>query len=156
MNNLSIEEVYTGGGCDHYELHFKEYDIFFVINNNDCNIPTEGEDWGFCSYKTEDDQNNGDWIDCIGPLDDFKKDNLIEFFKGFVIAKGLKKIEGYFELDQVDFNELAHDIANVCEPHVLHDALYFYLKTLTKDQLDVWLSTLDSNQSFKLIDYIEE
>jgi hypothetical protein len=39
MKNMFIEEVYTGGGCDHYELHFKQYDIFFVINNNDCNIP---------------------------------------------------------------------------------------------------------------------
>jgi len=29
------------------------------------------------------------------------------------------------------------------------------LKTLTKEQLEIWLSTLDANQSFKLTDYIE-
>jgi hypothetical protein len=156
MKNIQIEEVYTGGGCDHYEVHFKQYGILFVVNNNDCNIPTEGEDWGFCTYANEDDFNSGDWIDCIGPLDDFKKDNLITFLEGFIAAKQVKKIEGYFTLEQIDFNELAHDISNVCEPHVLHDALYFYLKTLTKEQLEIWLSTLDANQSFKLTDYIEE
>jgi hypothetical protein len=156
MIKLELEEIYTGGGCDHYELHFREYGIIFAINNNDCNIPKDGEDWGFCTYASEDDQNSGNYIDCVGPFDDFKKANLIEFCKGFIAAKRIKKIEGYFELSDIDFNELAHDIANVCEPHVLHDSLYFYLKSMSKDTLEVWLKELDANQSFKLTDYIEE
>jgi len=156
MRKIEIEEVYTGGGCDHYELHFREYGIIFAVNNNDCSIPTEGEAWGFCTYASEDDQNSGNWIDCVGPFDDFKKANLIEFCKGFIAAKQIKKIEGYFELDQIDFNELAHDIANTCEPHVLVDALYFHLKTFTKDELVMYLSSLDSNDSYKITDYLEK
>ena len=155
MKNMFIEEVYTGGGCDHYELHFKQYGIFFVINNNDCNIPKEGEDWGFCSYKTEDDANCGNYMDCVGPLDDFKKENLLGFFHGYITAKKLEKIPDFFELDQIDFNELAYEIANVCEPHVLYDSLYFYLKTLSKEELQAWLKTLDANGSFNLKDYLE-
>jgi hypothetical protein len=156
MIKLELEEVYTGGGFDNYQLYFRQYGILFAINNNDANIPKEGEDWGFCSYASEDDFYGGNYIDCVGPFDDFKKDNIIEFFKGYIAAKGLKKIDGYFELDQIDFTELAHDIANVCEPHVLHDSLYFYLRSMSKDVLEVWLKELDANQTFKLTDYIEE
>jgi len=156
MQNMTVEEVYTGGGCDHYELHFKQYGIFFVINNNDCNIPVEGEDWGFCSYASEDDQNNGNFIDCVGVKNDggFNKNNLIGFFNGYILAKGLKKIDGYFDIEDIDFDSLAFDIAQVCEPHVLYDALYFYLKTLTKEQLQIWLNEVDASQSFEINNYL--
>jgi len=154
--SIKITTVYTGGGCDHLEIAYPQYGIFFVVNNNDCNIPKVGEDWGFCSYESEEKMNNGDYIDCQGPLDNFKQDSLIDFFNGYILAKGLKKDPQYFELEDVDYIGLSTDIANSCEPHVLVEALYFYLETLSKDKLLEYLEEIDSNDSYKITDYLEK
>ena len=154
--SVKIQDVYTSGGCDHLEIAYPEYGIFFVVNNNDCNIPKVGEDWGFCSYESEEKMNDGNYIDCQGPLDNFRQDSLIDFFNGYILAKGLKKDPQYFDLENVDFCALSEDIANICEPHVLVDALYFHLKTFTKDELVMYLSSLDSNDSYKITDYLEK
>lgn len=156
MKNMHIEEVYTGGGCDHLEIHFKQYGLFFIVNNNDCNVPKDGEDWGFCVYDSEEHQNNGNYLFCEGAFDDFKRESLLDFLKGYVAAKSFKKIKDYFDIEDVDYNSLAFDIANVCEPHVLYDALYFYIKTFSKSDLLHYLQTLDANQSFKINDYLEQ
>jgi hypothetical protein len=156
MKNMHVEEVYTGGGCDHLEIHFKQYGLFFIINNNDCNIPKDGEDWGFCVYDSEEQQNNGNYLFCEGAFDDFKRESLLDFLKGYIAARHFKKIKDYFELSQVNYTAICDDILNTCEPHVLLDALYEYVSALSKNDLLVYLKELDSNQSFKITDYLEQ
>ena len=156
MKNLIIEEVYTGGGCNHYKVDVPEYGIYFIVNNNDCNVPEFGEDWGFCVYDNEYNENSGNWLFCEGAFDDFNKDTLVEFIKGYVAAKGFKKIDGYFDLKNVDYNSLSMDIVNICDPHVAYEALYFYMKTLSKSDLLLYLQNLDANKSFKITDYLED
>ena len=113
--SAKIQDVYTGGGCDHLEVSYPQYGIFFIVNNNDCNIPKTGEDWGFCSYESEEKMNDGNYIDCQGPFDNFRQESLIDFFNGYILAKGLKKDPQYFDLEKVDFCALSEDIA-FCAP----------------------------------------
>jgi hypothetical protein len=155
--NYKITECYTGGGCDHYEIVMGDYSLFFLINNNDCNIPKEGEDWGFCVYDNLESFVDGNtYIDCLGPFENFRKKGLIDFILGYVAAKGYKKDSQYYELEQIDYMELSSDIADTCEPHVLVEALHFYLKTLKKDELEEYLKNIDSDSSYKITNYLEK
>jgi hypothetical protein len=154
MSNLNIEEVYTGGGCNHYKVDVPQYGIYFIVNNNDCNTPEPGEDWGFCVYDNEENENSGNWLYCEGPFDDFNKDTLTQFIKGYIAAKSLRKIDGYFDIEKVNYEFLCDEILSTCEPHVLHNALYAYVSKLSKEDLLTYLQTLDSNKSFTIFDYL--
>jgi hypothetical protein len=155
--NYKITECYTGGGCDHYEIVMGDYSLFFLINNNDCNIPKEGESWGFCVYDNLESFVDGNtYIDCLGPFENFRKKGLLDFILGYVAAKGYKKDPQYYELGQIDYMELSSDIANSCEPHVLVDSLYFYLKTLKKDELEEYVKNIDSNEKYTITNYLEK
>jgi hypothetical protein len=134
-----------------------DYSLFFLINNNDCNIPKEGEDWGFCVYDNLESFIDGnEYIKCEGPFDNFKKKGLLDFILGYVAAKGYKKDSQFYELDQIDYMELSCDIANSCEPHVLVEILDLYLRSLKKDELEEFVKNIDSNESYKIIDYVEK
>jgi hypothetical protein len=156
METYKMTDVYTGGGCDHLLIEFEGYSIFFVVNNNDCNIPKHGEDWGFCSYLSEDDMNNGKYVDCIGPLENFSYANLKSFLQGFIAAKGYKKDSQNFNLKDVDFMQLTLDIHEKCEPHVMIEVFYNYLKTLSKEDLLLGLTTWIDGEQLDIFNYVQK
>jgi hypothetical protein len=153
MKNYKMTDVYTGGGCDHLLIEFEGYSIFFIVNNNDCNIPKNGEDWGFCSYLSEEDMNNGNYLDCIGPLENFSFAYLKPFLQGYFVTKGIKKD---FNLEDVDFMLLSTDMANNCDSDIIINAIYEKLIKFSKTELIEYMgNTFGDGALINLSSYIK-
>jgi hypothetical protein len=155
--NYTINECYSGGGCDHYEIVMEDYSLFFLINDNENNIPKEGESWGFCVYDNLESFIDGNlYIHCEGPFDNFKKEGLIDFIKGYVAAKGFKKDSQNFNLKDVDFMQLTLDIHEKCEPHVMIEVFYNHLITLSKEDLLLGLTTWIDGEQLDIFNYVQK
>jgi hypothetical protein len=145
MNKIIIEEVYTGGGCEHLSIQFIDYGVQFnIVNADDYStneLPENGKPFCFTFSKIEDDMN-GNYIETSGRIENYNSETIKDFCVGYIAALKIKLIvepEPY-DLDglflsindiyqQYDSGEITKDRANeitklCCEAFINHYELF--------------------------------
>jgi hypothetical protein len=115
MNKIIIEEVYTGGGCEHLSIEFVDYGVRFDIMNADeyCTdeLPINGSPFCFNLCKSGSEMD-GEYIQVSDRIENYHSDTIKDFCLGYLAALKLKPVE---EVQPVpyDIDELFSSINDV-------------------------------------------
>jgi hypothetical protein len=154
--DYQIEEVYTGGGCDQLEVRFLAHNVQFNIQVcDDQSIPKNGDDFCFILCKLGSTACD-DYIEISESFENFNESTIVDFCRGYLAAKGIKKDSNYFELSQIDFMSLSIDMANNCDAQTLIVALYSMLTKFDKTELIEYMgNTFGNGALINLTSYIK-
>lgn len=115
MNKIIIEEVYTGGGCEHLSIEFVDYGVRFDIMNADeysaNQLPEDGKPFCFNLCKSGDGMD-GEYIQISDNIENYQGTTIKDFCLGYLAALKLKPVE---EVQPVpyDIDELFSSINDV-------------------------------------------
>ena len=95
MNKIIIEEVYTGGGCEHLSIEFVDYGVRFDIMNADeysaNQLPEEGKSFCFNLCKSGDGMD-GEYIQISDNIENYQSKTIADFCFGYLAALRLKPV----------------------------------------------------------------
>jgi len=95
MNKIIMEEVYTGGGCEHLCLQFVDYGLQFDLMNADeystNQLPENGKPFCFNLSKIGDGMN-GNYLQVSGNFDNYQSGTIKDFCLGYLAALKLKPV----------------------------------------------------------------
>lgn len=95
MNKIIIEEVYTGGGCEHLCITFVDYGVQFDImnaNENSANqLPENGEPFCFNLCKIGEGMD-GNYLEVSGAFENYHSDSIEDFCLGYLAALKRKPV----------------------------------------------------------------
>lgn len=115
MTKIIMEEVYTGGGCEHLSIEFVDYGVRFDIMNADeysaNQLPEDGKPFCFNLCKSGDGMD-GEYIQISDNIKNYQSETIKEFCLGYLAALKLKPVE---EVQPVpyDIDELFSSINDV-------------------------------------------
>jgi hypothetical protein len=96
MNKIIIEEVYTGGGCEHLCIQFIDYGVQFDIMNADeysaNQLPENGKPFCFNLSKIEDNENDGNYIETSDRIENYHSETIKDFCLGYLAALKIKPV----------------------------------------------------------------
>lgn len=96
MNKIIIEEVYTGGGCEHLSIEFVDYGVRFDIMNADeysaNQLPEDGEPFCFNLCKSGGGMD-GEYIQISDRIENYQGKTIVDFCLGYLAALKLKPVE---------------------------------------------------------------
>ena len=95
VNNPNMEEISTGGGCEHYYLKYPQFGVGVLINNDYTKAPKDGEDFDLGIYHLESDGSMGDHVsdDCFTMLENFQLKEIYARIEGYLEGKGYKPVK---------------------------------------------------------------
>ena len=90
-----IEQISTGGGCEHYYLKYPEFGLSVLINDENQNAPIDGNDFDIGIYHLEPDGSMGDHVsdDCFTTLENFQFHTIYERMRGYLEGKGYELVK---------------------------------------------------------------
>lgn len=93
-NNLDMDLIETGGGCEHFYLIYPEYKLAVLINDENHKAPKDGADFDFGVYHLEKDGSMGDSVgdDFYATLENFELHSIYERMRGYLEGRGFEKI----------------------------------------------------------------
>jgi len=95
MTKIIIEEVYTGGGCEHLSIQFIDYGVQFDIMNADeystNQLPETGKPFCFNLCKIQDGID-GEYLDISDRIDNYNHETIKDFCLGYLAARKMKPI----------------------------------------------------------------
>ena len=96
MNKIIIEEVYTGGGCEHLSIQFIDYGVQFDIMNADeystNELPEDGKPFCFNLCKIEDYETDGNYLQTSDNIQNYQSTTIKDFCLGYLAALNIKPI----------------------------------------------------------------
>lgn len=96
MNKIIMEEVYTGGGCEHLSIEFVDYGVRFDIMNADeysaNQLPEDGGPFCFNLCKSGGEVD-GEYIQISDRIENYHSDTIKDFCLGYLAALKLKPVE---------------------------------------------------------------
>jgi hypothetical protein len=96
MNKIIIEEVYTGGGCEHLSIQFIDYGVQFDIMNADeysaNQLPENGKPFCFNLRKTVRIATDADYIETSDRIENYHSETIKDFCFGYLAALKIKPI----------------------------------------------------------------
>lgn len=134
MIKYQIEEISTGGGCEHILIRYPSFGLCVLINNENQKVPRSGESYDIGVYKLESEGWMGEYIeDCFETFNNFDKKTIAERTLGYLEGKGLAE-EKYLPLidrviEQIKKDFYIDDVTAIEEllNHVPKDKLVGYL-----------------------------
>lgn len=98
MIKYQMEEISTGGGCEHILIRYPSFGLCVLINNENQRVPKLGESYDIGVYKLDSGGWMGDCMDdCFEYFHDFDIKNIAERTWGYLEGKGLVE-ENYLPL----------------------------------------------------------
>lgn len=95
MTKIIIEEVYTGGGCEHLSIQFIDYGVQFdIMNANEYSanqLPENGEPFCFNLCKIQDGID-GEYLDISDRIENYNSETIKDFCLGYLAARKMKPI----------------------------------------------------------------
>lgn len=95
MLKIYIEEVYTGGGCEHLCIKFVDYGVQFDIMNADeysaNQLPEDGKPFCFNLSKIGEGMD-GNYLEISGNFENYHSDSIKDFCLGYLAALKLKPV----------------------------------------------------------------
>jgi hypothetical protein len=95
MTKIIIEEVYTGGGCEHLSIQFIDYGLQFDIMNADeystNELPENGKPFCFNLSKIEDGMD-GNYLETSDRIENYHSETIKDFCLGYLAALKIKPI----------------------------------------------------------------
>lgn len=89
---FEMEEISTGGGCEHIFIRYPSFGLCVLINNENQKVPKLGESYDIGVYKLEPDGGMGECIDdCYEYFHDFNKETIAQRTWGYLEGKGLEE-----------------------------------------------------------------
>ena len=106
MTKINIEQVYTGGGCEHLSIQFIDYGVQFdIMNANEYSanqLPENGEPFCFNLCKIQDGID-GEYLDISDRIENYNSETIKDFCLGYLAARKMKPIiEAEPEPDDID------------------------------------------------------
>ena len=96
MKKIIIEEVYTGGGCEHLSIEFVDYGVRFDIMNADeystNDLPENGKPFCFNLCKIEDYETDGNYLDTSDRIENYHSETITDFCLGYLAARKIKPV----------------------------------------------------------------
>lgn len=94
-NNPNMEQISTGGGCEHYYLRYPQFGVGVLINNDYTKAPVDGEDFDLGIYHLEPDGSMGDHVsdDCFTTLMNFQLQEIYARIEGYLEGKGYEPVK---------------------------------------------------------------
>jgi hypothetical protein len=93
MTKIIIEEVYTGGGCEHLSIQFIDYGLQFDIMNADeystNELPENGKPFCFNLSKIEDGMD-GNYLETSDRIENYHSETIKDFCLGYLAALKMK------------------------------------------------------------------
>ena len=94
MIKINIEEVYTGGGCEHLSIQFIDYGVQFDIMNADeysaNQLPEDGKPFCFNLRKTVQIATDADYLETSDRIENYQSTTIKDFCLGYLAALKLK------------------------------------------------------------------
>lgn len=95
MTKINIEQVYTGGGCEHLSIQFIDYGVQFdIMNANEYStndLPENGEPFCF-NFRKIQDGIDGDYLEISDRIDNYNSETIKDFCLGYIAARKMKPI----------------------------------------------------------------
>ena len=83
MTKIIMEEVYTGGGCEHLSIQFINYGVQFdIMNANEYSanqLPENGEPFCFNLCKIQDGID-GEYLDISDRIENYNSETIKDIF----------------------------------------------------------------------------
>jgi hypothetical protein len=95
MTKIIIEEVYTGGGCEHLSIQFIDYGLQFDIMNADeystNELPENGKPFCFNLSKIGEGMD-GNYLETSDRIENYHSETIKDFCLGYLAALKMKPI----------------------------------------------------------------
>ena len=113
-----IEEISTGGGCEHILIKFPDLGVCVLINNDYQKVPTLNESYDIGVYKLEPEGWMGEYFEgCFESFDSFNPTTIVARTQGYLEGKGFKPIP---KPDQITAKMVTEWVGS---DHMTHDHL---------------------------------
>jgi hypothetical protein len=142
MTKIIMEEVYTGGGCEHLSIEFVDYGVQFDIMNADeysaNQLPEEGKPFCFNLCKTGSGVD-GEYIQISDRIENYQSKTIADFCLGYLAAL---KIQPIAEVQPVpyDITELVSSINDIYQQKVNYDITMDEAHEITKRCCDEFIA----------------
>jgi len=97
MNKIIMEEVYTGGGCEHLSIKFIDYGVQFDIMNADeysaNQLPEDGKPFCFNLRKSVLIACDEDYLETSDRIENYQSGTIKDFCLGYLAALKLKPVK---------------------------------------------------------------
>lgn len=137
MKQYLIENISTGGGCEHILIQYPTFGLCVLINNENQKVPRSGESYDIGVYKLEQEGWMGEYIDnCFETFDNFDRDTIVERTWGYLEGKGFEKKTLYNHMYSFTFS-LVNSSANGNEttPDEVRIAIKKRLESISDNEL---------------------
>ena len=115
MLKVIIEEVYTGGGCEHLSIQFIDYGVQFDMMNADeyshNQLPENGKPFCFNLCKIGDEMD-GNYIQISDNIENYQSETIKDFCLGYLAALNIKPI-AEIEPEPYDLDGLFSSITDI-------------------------------------------
>ena len=93
-----IDDISTGGGCEHILIKYPAFKLCVLINNDHQKVPEQGESYDIGVYHLEDEGWMGEYIEgCFESFDNFDRATIVERTLGYLEGKGFK--QNYYTME---------------------------------------------------------
>ena len=133
----SIEDISTGGGCEHILIQYPTFGLCVLINNENQKVPKPGESYDIGVYKLEPEGWMGDYIEnCFETFDNFDRKTIVERTMGYLEGKGFEKKPLYNHMYSFTFSlENTSHNGELTTPTEVRLAIEKRLKSISDDEL---------------------
>ena len=89
---FEMEEISTGGGCEHILIKYFDLGVCVLINNDCHKVPKLGESYDVGVYNLEPEGWMGEYFEgCFETFDNFDKRTIVVRTQGYLEGKGFEK-----------------------------------------------------------------
>lgn len=136
MIRHKIEEISTGGGCEHIWITFQDLGLGVLINNDWSKVPEQGEQFDIGVYHIDEDTIHG--MECIGDhieghfktFQNFDRSTIVGFCYGYLLGNGFEPKPHYgvdnlfasvndlyeqFDSGKLELSEVKKMLVDCCE-----------------------------------------
>lgn len=104
MSYHKLDEISTGGGCEHILIQYPSFQLCVLINNENQKVPRSGESYDIGVYHLEPEGWMGEHIEgCFETFDNFDRRTIVERTQGFLEGKGFEQKKLYNHMYGLSF-----------------------------------------------------
>lgn len=134
---FEMEEISTGGGCEHILIQYPDLGVCVLINNDHQKVPKLGECYDIGVYKLEPEGWMGEHFDgMFETFDNFDKRTIVSRTQGYLEGKGFEKKTMYNHMYSLTFTVInGSETGEETTPEEVRYAIKKRLESISDDEL---------------------